>query len=148
MYGERSLSKPVTSITAVLLPFVTYLPALPRIKPCSPLKVNQYSGEISHFHLQGPRISRERNQCEAGSTLCSLPENNSTYVGHFPLSHFRLKDTLSFPKWLLFRHQVTVLFCWVIRCHRASPVIGSALSDGPKRKKFIFVPDDGNRHGL
>jgi hypothetical protein len=40
--------------------------------PCSPLKVNRRFGEIYRLHIQGRRISQERNQYEAGSSSTSF----------------------------------------------------------------------------
>jgi hypothetical protein len=41
------------------------------ITPCSPLKVNRHFGGIYHLQLQARRISRARNQREAGSKQSS-----------------------------------------------------------------------------
>jgi hypothetical protein len=46
------------------------------ITPYSLLKVNRHFGQTCHLHLQGQRISQERNQHEAGSKQSNLLMEN------------------------------------------------------------------------
>jgi hypothetical protein len=50
-------------VTAVVMESSTFWD----ITPCSPLKVNRRFREICRLHLQGRRISHERNKREAGN---------------------------------------------------------------------------------
>jgi hypothetical protein len=54
------------------------------ITPCSPLNVNRRFGGTYRLHLQGRRISRERNQrerrCQEPSRLILLPWRRRQYV--------------------------------------------------------------------
>jgi hypothetical protein len=46
--------------------------------PCSPLKVNWRFGGTYHLHIQGQRICRARNKCEAGGKRSSCSTYFST----------------------------------------------------------------------
>jgi hypothetical protein len=48
-------------LTAVVMKTSTFWD----ITPCNPLKVNRRFGETCHVHLQGRRISQERNERES-----------------------------------------------------------------------------------
>jgi hypothetical protein len=50
------------------------------ITPCGLLKVNRRFGGTCHLHLQGRKISQERNQSEAGSKQSHRCENLKSYI--------------------------------------------------------------------
>jgi hypothetical protein len=54
------------------------------ITPCSLLKVNRRFTEVFHLHLQGWRVSRARNQNEAGikQRRAYIPEGRTLYNNH------------------------------------------------------------------
>jgi hypothetical protein len=84
--------------------------------PWSLLQVNRHFGGISHLHLQGSRVSQERNQYEAGSKE-NYPE--------------------VFTTWCVIKHRSNITFCtWThyynlvndVQMHRQLPETAYTLS--------------------